>query len=216
MEKQPLSRPAQVLIALDLESILVPEIWETVAERSGVEALRLTTRDLPDYDALMRQRISLLRKHRLRFKEIQGIVNSLEPLPGALDFLKWLQPLAPMVILSDTFHELATPLVAKLGRPLLLCNSLEIDEEGYISKYHLRIPDGKQEAVLAFQRLGYRVTAVGDSYNDMTMLANADVGILFLPPRNVAERFPEFQVVSGFEELKRVLSTILRSVPGRD
>lgn len=198
-------RPVYPLVALDLESILVPEIWQAVSEIAGVGDLCVTTRDVSDYHALMKKRIALCREHEIPFSHVLRIVRSLEPLPGAAEFLSWLRGLAPVVILSDTFFELAFSLLDRLDYPLLLCNSLEIGSDGYISGFHLRKEDGKGKGVLAFRNLGYRVIAIGDSYNDITMLSEADVGILFKPPVNLARQFSRFLVAHSYEDLRRAL-----------
>jgi phosphoserine/homoserine phosphotransferase len=203
------SRPP--LIAMDLEGVFIPEIWIAVAERTGIAALRRTTRDEPDYDKLMGERIAILREHGLALADIQRVIASLEPLPGAVEFLNWLRERAPLVILSDTFYEFAAPLLPALGRPTIFCNSLTI-ADGRIAGYRLRQPDGKRKAVEGFQALGFRVFAAGDSYNDTTMIAAADAGALFCPPANVVSEFPHFPVTkeySQLQELARAFFTIV-------
>lgn len=190
-----------LLVALDLEGVLVPEIWIAVAERTGIDALRLTTRDVPDYDRLMRGRIDLLARHDLRLPAIQAVIAGLDPLPGAAAFLAALRERCQVVILSDTFHEFAAPLMRKLGWPTLLCNRLEMDAEHRVSGYHLRQPDGKREAVRLFKRMNLHVIAAGDSYNDTAMLAEADYGILFRPSANVRRDFPQFDVAEDYAQL---------------
>ena len=194
------------LLATDLEGVLVPEIWIAVAEKTGIERLRLTTRDIPDYDQLMRGRLQILREQRLTLADIQAVIDTIEPLPGALDFLRWARAQMPVIILSDTFYEFAAPLMAKLGQPTLFCNSLEIDAADNIAGYHLRQQDGKHKSVVALKGLDFRVIAMGDSYNDMTMLGAADTGILFRPPTNVAIEFPEFPVLHDYAELQAYLT----------
>ena len=191
-----------MIACLDLEGILVPEIWINVAEATGIAELRRTTRDEPDYDKLMRQRLQILASHGLRLPDIQRVIGRMGPLAGALAFLEWLRTRYQVVILSDTFYEFAAPLMEQLGHPCLFCNSLVVDDEGRIRDYRLRIRDGKRKAVMAFKLLNFDVVAAGDSYNDTTMLGEADVGILFRPPDNVAREFPQFRVTHTYEELR--------------
>lgn len=191
-----------VIACLDLEGVLVPEIWVNFAERTGIEALRRTTRDEPDYDKLMRFRLGVLAEHGLGLPDIQAVIAGLSPLPGAAEFLDWLRERFQVVILSDTFYQFADPLMAQLGRPTLFCHRLEIGAEGRVVDYQLRMPDQKRAAVQAFQRLNFRVVAAGDSYNDTSMLSEADAGILFRPPDNVIEEFPQFPVTRDYDELR--------------
>src|SRR6185436_8947204 len=194
---------AQSTVAcLDLEGVLVPEIWINVAERTGVAALRRTTRDEPDYDKLMRGRIGILDEHGLGLRDIQAVIAGMEPLAGAVDFLDWLRNRTQVIILSDTFAEFAQPLMRKLGWPTLFCNALEVDASGRIAGYQLRIQDGKRRAVEALRAIAFRIVAAGDSYNDTSMLAAADAGILFRPPANVIADFPQFPVTTTYEELR--------------
>lgn len=190
------------LACLDLEGVLVPEIWIDVAERTGIAELRRTTRDEPDYDRLMKGRIEILDRHSLRLPDIEDVIGSMRPLEGALAFLNWLRERSPVVILSDTFEQFSKPLMRQLGFPALFCNSLEVDADGRVRGYRLRQSDGKRRAVIAFQSLGFRVTAAGDSYNDTTMLAEADHGILFRAPDNVVNDFPQFPLTRTYEELR--------------
>ncbi|RME51398.1 MAG: bifunctional phosphoserine phosphatase/homoserine phosphotransferase ThrH [Deltaproteobacteria bacterium] len=190
------------IACLDLEGILTPEIWIDFAEHTGISELRMTTRDEPDYDVLMRKRLAILEAHGLGLPEIEGVIARMEPLPGAPEFLAWLRRRCQVIVLSDTFYEFAQPLMAKLGDPTLLCHRLEIDEAGRIRNYVLRQKDAKRAAVRAFQALNFEVVAVGDSYNDTTMLAQADAGILFRPPPNVVSEFPHFPVTHSYEELE--------------
>ena len=187
---------------LDLEGVLVPEIWINVAERTGIAALRRTTRDEPDYDKLMRGRLAILEERKLGLPDIQNVIAGMAPLDGALAFLDWLRSRTQVIILSDTFTQFAAPLIAKLGWPTLFCNSLEVDPSGHIIGYRLRIDDGKRRAVVALKSLNFRVVAAGDSYNDTSMLAAADAGILFRPPANVVADFPQFPVTTTFAELR--------------
>lgn len=193
------------VVCLDLEGVLVPEIWIGLAEKTGLESLRATTRDIPDYDQLMRQRLAELDKRNIRFEEIKSVAEALEPLDGAREFLDWLRARFQVIILSDTFYELAGALMRKLGWPTLFCNRLEIDDSGRIWGYHLRQEHPKREAVRALKSLNYRVLAAGDSYNDLTMLAEADAGVLFRPPENVIRDAPGFFVTRDYAGLSKAL-----------
>jgi phosphoserine/homoserine phosphotransferase len=190
------------IACLDLEGVLVPEIWINVAERTGIEALRRTTRDEPDYDALMKFRLGVLAERGLGLPDIQQVISGMRPLEGAPAFLDWLRERFQVVILSDTFYDFAAPLMAQLGRPTLLCHRLETDASGRIVDYHIRLHDQKRRAVRAFHELAFQVIAAGDSYNDTGMLAEADAGILFRPPENVVREFPQFPVTHGYDELR--------------
>jgi phosphoserine/homoserine phosphotransferase len=190
------------IACLDLEGVLVPEIWIAFAEKTGIEALKKTTRDEPDYDVLMRYRLDILREHGLGLNEIQEVIATLEPLPGAIDFVDWLRERFQVVILSDTFYEFASPLMKQLGYPTLLCHKLETAEDGTVIDYHLRQVNPKRQAVVGFKSMYYRTIAAGDSYNDTTMLAEADAGILFHAPDNVIAEFPQFPAVQTFADLK--------------
>jgi phosphoserine/homoserine phosphotransferase len=191
-----------MIACLDLEGVLVPEIWIDVAERTGIPALRRTTRDEPDYDVLMRGRLRILDEHRLTLPDIQDVIAGMRPLDGALEFLGWLRERTQVVILSDTFSQFAAPLMRQLGWPTLFCHQLTVDASGRITGYSLRIDDGKRRAVEALRGLAFRVVAAGDSYNDTTMLAAADAGILFRPPQNVIDDFPQFPVTRSYDELR--------------
>lgn len=193
------------LICLDLEGVLVPEIWIGVAERTGIEELRLTTRDISDYDVLMKRRIEILDEHGLRIDDIHDVINSLSPLPGARDFLDRLRSSVQVAILSDTFYQFASPLMRMLGWPSLYCNDLEIDGEGQVTGYRLRQPDQKRQAVRAFKNLEFRVLAAGDSYNDISMLMEADAGVLFRPPGQLVGEYPQFPVTQSHDELLDLL-----------
>jgi phosphoserine/homoserine phosphotransferase len=190
------------LACLDLEGVLVPEIWIGVAERSGIAELRLTTRDVPDYDALMTRRLRILDQHDLGLPDIQAVIGAMSPLPGAREFLDDLRERMQVVILSDTFYQFAQPLMRQLAWPTLLCNTLDVEAGGRIRGYRLRQRDPKRCAVQAFQGLNFRVVAAGDSYNDTSMLAEAHAGILFRPPENVAREFPQFPVTRDYDELR--------------
>ncbi|HWV14238.1 MAG TPA: bifunctional phosphoserine phosphatase/homoserine phosphotransferase ThrH [Cellvibrio sp.] len=191
------------IACLDLEGVLVPEIWIEFAKVTGIESLKATTRDIPDYDVLMKQRIRILEENNLGLKEIQDVIATLKPLDGAVEFVDWLRERFQVIILSDTFYEFSQPLMRQLGFPTLLCHRLNIDERGRVVGYTLRQKDPKRQSVLALKTLYYRVIAAGDSYNDTTMLGEADQGILFHAPKNVIEQFPQFPAVHTFEDLKK-------------
>lgn len=191
-----------VVICLDLEGVLTPEVWINVAESTGIEKLRLTTRDVSDYDELMRMRLKILDKNNLKIGDIQSVIRTLEPLEGAREFLDSLRARCQVIILSDTYYEFAGPMMEKLGQPVLFCNSLVIEPDGRIADYKLRQKDGKFKSVQALQSLQFKVIAVGDSYNDTTMLSEADAGILFRPPDNVIKEFPQFPVTRTYSELE--------------
>jgi phosphoserine/homoserine phosphotransferase len=191
-----------MIACLDLEGVLVPEIWINVAERTGIGALRRTTRDEPDYDALMRYRLAILDERKLTLRDIQDVIGAMRPLDGAVEFLDWLRERTQVVILSDTFAQFAAPLMRQLGWPTLFCHALEVDAAQRITGYRLRIDDGKRRAALALRALNFRVVAAGDSYNDTTMLGAAHAGILFRPPQNVIDDFPQFPVTHTYEELR--------------
>ncbi len=195
------------LVCLDLEGVLVPEIWIEIAERTGIDALRATTRDIPDYDVLMKQRLGLLDEHKLRIDDIHAVIAGMSPLEGAVDIVAWLREQFQLVILSDTFYEFAQPLMRQLGWPTLFCHRLVTDESGRVVDYKLRQSDPKRASVKAFHSLNYRVIAAGDSYNDTSMLAEADVGILFRAPDNVIAEFPRFQAVQSYHELKQAIAS---------
>lgn len=190
------------LACLDLEGVLIPEIWINVAEKTGIEALRATTRDVPDYDVLMKQRLRILDEHNLDIHLIQEVISELKPLEGAQEFVLWLKENFQLIILSDTFYEFARPLMKQLDWPTLMCHRLEINDQGRIVNYKLRQKDPKKKAVEAFQSLNYRVIAAGDSYNDTSMLAQAETGILFSAPQRVIDEFPQFPVTNTYSELK--------------
>lgn len=191
------------IACLDLEGVLIPEIWINFAERTGIEALKATTRDIPDYDVLMKQRLRLLDENGYGLPDIQKVISELEPMEGALDFLNWLRERFQVVILSDTFYEFGMPFMKQLGYPTLLCHKLEVDENGKVTDYKLRQANPKRQAVLGFHSMYYRTIAAGDSYNDTTMLAEADAGILFKAPDNVIKEFPQFPAVHSYEDLKK-------------
>jgi phosphoserine/homoserine phosphotransferase len=197
------------IVCSDLEGVFVPEIWISVAEKTGIEALKLTTRDEPDYDVLMRRRISILRENNLKLTDITRVISDMNPLEGAPEFLDWLRSNAQVIVLSDTFVEFAGPLMQKLNWPTLFCNSLQVNGDGAISGYVLRQPDGKRKAIVALKSLNYQVIAMGDSYNDITMIQMADTGILFRPPQNVRAEYPNLPVAEDYEDLKKLMRPML-------
>ncbi len=199
------------LLALDLESVLVPEIWPAIAERYSIRALNRTTRDESDYAALMRDRLALCARHGLRLPDLLTVVKSLTPLPGALELLQWVRARMPLVILSDTFYELASPLFHRLTYPLVLAHNLIVDDHGRILNFRLRGEEAKSDAVRAFQSLGFRVLAVGDSFNDLGMLGNADRGLLISPCSSMQERLETCQIVSSLYEIPAIISTECQS-----
>ena len=191
------------LACLDLEGVLVPEIWIAFAEKTGIDELRATTRDIPDYNVLMQQRLGILDRHDLKIDDIQEVIATLEPLPGAIDFVNWLRERFQVIILSDTFYEFSQPLMRQLGWPTLFCHRLVTDASGRVVDYKLRQEDPKRASVKALHSLNYRVIAAGDSYNDTTMLGEADVGILIHAPQNVIDEFPQFRSVDNLAQLKQ-------------
>jgi phosphoserine/homoserine phosphotransferase len=193
--------PEPLVACLDLEGVLVPEIWVNVAAKTGIDELRRTTRDEPDYDRLMRARLAILDRERLTLPDIQAVIATLRPLDGAGKFLDWLRSRMQVIILSDTFSEFAQPLMAQLGYPCLFCHSLDVDDAGRIRDYTLRIADGKRKAVMALKLLNFRVIAAGDSYNDTGMLAAADAGFFIHPPEAIASQFPQFPAYRNYREL---------------
>ncbi len=190
------------VVCLDLEGVLIPEIWIAFAQRTGIQAFTRTTRDEPDYNVLMRYRLDLLRQHGLKLKDIQDVIAGMAPMEGARDFLDDLRARFQVIILSDTFYEFADPMMRQLGRPTLFCHRLEIDAEGYVGDYKLRQPDQKRHAVNALKGLNFQVIAAGDSYNDTGMLQAADAGFFIHPPPGIVAQFPQFPVNSSYAELK--------------
>ncbi len=195
-----------MLACLDLEGVLLPEIWIKFAEKTGIEELKLTTRDIPDYDELMQGRLSILREKNLKIQDIQDVIATLSPLDGAIDFLNWLKSEFQVIILSDTFYQFAGPLMKQLAYPTLFCHNLIINDEGVIVDYKLRQQDQKTKAVKALQSLNLKVISAGDSYNDTGMLKQADAGILFCPPQRVIEEFPQFPVATNYDEFQQLFS----------
>ncbi|HMM76925.1 MAG TPA: bifunctional phosphoserine phosphatase/homoserine phosphotransferase ThrH [Gammaproteobacteria bacterium] len=190
------------IACLDFEGVLVPEIWVGLAERTGVEALKATTRDIPDYDELMQMRLRTMDERGLRFADVRAAAEALDPLPGAREFLDWLRGEYQVAIVSDTFYELAMPLVKKLGLPTMLCHRLNVDADGRLSGYRLRQPDPKRNAVRGFKSMQYKVVATGDSYNDVPMLEEADLSWFFQPPENVVRDYPRIPIARSYAELK--------------
>ncbi len=190
------------IACLDLEGVLVPEIWVAFAEKTGISELKRTTRDEPNYDVLMKYRLDILNQNNLGLMEIQEVINTLSPLAGAKDFLDWLRERFQVIILSDTFYDFAQPLMRQLGYPALLCHQLQVDEDNKLVGYKLRQADPKRQAIVGFKSMYYRTIAAGDSYNDTTMLSEADAGILFHAPQNVTKEFPQFPSVNDFDSLK--------------
>ena len=197
-----------VLTCLDMEGVLTPEIWLAVAAKTGIADLKVTTRDIPDYDELMKFRLKILAEHRVGISDIRNVVGELRPLEGASAFLNWLRSRCQVVILSDTFYDLVAPLMQQLKYPSIFCNALDIDEEGFIRNYHLRQPDQKRHAVVALKSLNFHVLAAGDSYNDISMLKEADAGVLFCPPDSIKSEFPQFPVTQSYSQLKEELCKV--------
>ena len=191
------------IACLDLEGVLVPEIWIEFANKTGIEELKATTRDIPDYDVLMKQRLRILDEHNLKIQDIQDVIATLKPLDGAREFVDWLRERFQVIILSDTFYEFSQPLMRQLGFPTLFCHRLITDDEGRVVDYKLRQADPKRQSIRALQTIYYRTIAAGDSYNDTTMLAAADAGILFHAPQNVIDEFPQFPAVHSYDDLKK-------------
>ena len=191
-----------VFFCSDLEGVWVPEVWVNVARITGIDELKLTTRDINDYDVLMKRRISILKEHKITLKDIQNVISKIEPLPGAKEMLNWIRSVTQIVIVSDTFTEFAEPLMVQLDSPTLICNYLTI-EAGMVAGYNLRQKDQKRQVAKAFKAMDYTVIAFGDSYNDISMLQEAHQGILFRPPQNVINDFPQFPVVTEYSELRK-------------
>jgi phosphoserine/homoserine phosphotransferase len=197
------------IVCSDLEGVFVPEIWVNVSNHTGIDELKLTTRDISDYNVLMKRRLELLKKYGLTLRDVQNVISLLKPLPGALEFIDWLRSKTQLIVVSDTFSEFADPLMRQLGRPTLLCHHLTTDREGIITDYNLRQENGKKHVVKALQSLNYKVIAIGDSYNDISMLKSADYGILYNPPQSVADENNDLQVVKTYASLKRIISQLL-------
>lgn len=199
------------ILCSDLEGVLVPEVWINVARWTGIEELKLTTRDISDYNALMKRRLEILKQHGITINDIQKVISLLELMPGAQDFVNWLHGKVQMVVVSDTFREFADPLLEKMGWPVLFCHHLTIDREGNITDFNLRQNEAKRRVVEALQNLNFKVIAVGDSYNDISMLRKAEHGILYRPPQNVIDDNKDIRVVSSYSQLKNMISEILEA-----
>jgi phosphoserine / homoserine phosphotransferase len=197
------------ILCSDLEGVLVPEVWINVARWTGIDELKLTTRDISDYNALMKRRLSILQQHSITINDIQKVISLLELMPGALDFITWLHGRVQMVVVSDTFREFADPLLEKMGWPVLFCHHLTIDKDGNITDFNLRQTEAKKKVVEALQELNFKVIAVGDSYNDISMLRQAEYGILYKPPQNVIDDNQDIRVVNSYSQLKNLVSGIL-------
>ena len=190
------------IVCLDLEGVLVPEIWINVALKTGIDELKITTREMPDYDALMKRRLAILDAHKLTIHDIQSVIDKMGPLEGALDFVSWIRERCQVIILSDTFYQFAHPLMRQLGFPTLFCNQLEIDHTGRIVNYHMRMPNQKKYSVASFKLLNFYVLAAGDAYNDTAMLGEAHAGFFFCPPDHLPKEFPQFPVTKTYAELQ--------------
>ena len=191
-----------VVVCLDLEGVLIPEIWINVALKTGIDELKVTTREMPDYDQLMKQRIEILDRHGLKIGEIQTVIADMGPLEGAVEFLDWLKERSQVIILSDTFYQFAQPLMRQLGYPTLFCNQLDIDPQGRIVNYHMRMENPKKHAVASLKALNFFTVAAGDSYNDIGMLREADKGFFFRPPDHLPKEFTSFPVTHTYGELQ--------------
>ena len=197
------------ILCSDLEGVLVPEVWINVARWTGIDELKLTTRDISDYNALMKRRLEILKQHGITINDIQKVIALLELMPGALDFVNWLHGHVQMVVVSDTFREFADPLLEKIGWPVLFCHHLTIDKNGNITDFNLRQTEAKKRVVEALQNLNFKVIAIGDSYNDVSMLRQSEFGILYRPPQNVIDDNPDIRVVNSYSQLKHLVSGIL-------
>jgi phosphoserine/homoserine phosphotransferase len=197
------------IVCCDLEGVLVPEVWINVARWTGIDELKLTTRDIVDYNALMKRRLEILKQHGITINDIQKVIALLELMPGALDFVNWLHGRVQMVVVSDTFREFADPLLEKIGWPVLFCHHLTIDKDGNITDFNLRQTEAKKKVVEALQNLNFKVIAIGDSYNDITMLRQAEYGILYRPPQNIIDDNQDIKFVTSYSQLKHLVSEIL-------
>lgn len=200
------------IVCSDLEGVFVPEIWINVAKKTGIEELKLTTRDISDYDVLMKKRLNILKENNLKLKDIQDVIEKMEPLPGALEFLNWMRSQTQVIVVSDTYVQFAGPLMKKLGYPTLFCHTLEVSENDSVTGYRLRQKEGKKKTVQALRSLEYHIIAVGDSYNDIDMLKEADMGILFCPPQNVMDEFPELPVTKDYNQVRQILEKAFLSM----
>jgi phosphoserine/homoserine phosphotransferase len=198
------------VVCSDLEGVWVPEVWINVAEKTGIEELKLTTRDITDYNVLMKKRLDILAANHLKLADIQNVIAQLKPMDGALETIKWIQSISRLIVVSDTFVEFADPLMQQLDYPTLFCHSLTVNSENQVVDYNLRQPDPKRQVVKAMHNLNYKVIAFGDSYNDVSMLEEAEKGILFCPPQNVIDDYPEYPVVYNYEDLRKILIKYLK------
>ncbi len=199
------------IICSDLEGVFVPEIWINVSRQTGIDELKLTTRDISDYDVLMKRRLELLKLHNLKLQDVQSVIATLKPLPGAAEFVEWMRSRAQLIVVSDTFTEFASPLMKQLGRPTLFCHSLTTDSEGAITNYNLRQKDGKKKVVEALQSLNFKVISIGDSYNDLKMLRQAEKGILFNAPENIINENSDLTSVKTYDQLKEIIAGLLEN-----
>lgn len=199
------------IACFDLEGVFTPEVWIEVSRITGIKELSLTTRDVADYDQLMRGRLAILDRHGIGLPKIQSVIAGIRPLPGAREFLEWMRRRCPVVVLSDTYYEFADPLMEQLGRPTLFCHSLEVEPGGRIAGYRLRLKDSKRQAILAFRGIGFRTLAVGDSFNDVSMIKEADTGLFFRAPEAVRRQYPRFKAAESYEELKTAIEEVLAS-----
>ena len=197
------------IICSDLEGVFVPEIWVNVSKQTGIDELKLTTRDINDYNVLMKRRLEILKQHGLTLQDVQKVISQLKPLPGALEFVDWLRSRTQLIIVSDTFIEFADPLIKQLGRPTLFCHNLTTDSAGNITNYNLRQKDAKRMVTEALQSLSYKVIAIGDSYNDISMLRKAEVGVLYNPPQNVIDEHGDLRIAKSYNELKLIITGII-------
>ncbi|GAB6096407.1 bifunctional phosphoserine phosphatase/homoserine phosphotransferase ThrH [Desulfatiferula olefinivorans] len=200
------------IICSDLEGVFVPEIWINVARKTGIEDLKLTTRDIPDYDVLMKRRLAILDDKGLTLKDITDVIATIDPLPGAREFMDWMRSVTQLIVVSDTFLQFAGPLMKKLGMPTLFCHELLIDGGGRIAGYRLRQADAKRKTVMGLKSMNYKVIAFGDSYNDVNMLKEADRGFLFCPPQNVIDEFPQFPVTTDYDQLRGHIENAMESL----
>lgn len=197
------------IICSDLEGVFVPEIWVNVSKQTGIEELKLTTRDISDYNVLMKRRLEILQQNGLTLHDVQKVISQLKPLPGAMEFIKWVRTVVQLIIVSDTFIEFADPLLKQLGRPTLMCHHLSTDSAGNITNYNLRQKDAKRKVAEALQSLNYKVIGIGDSYNDISMLRKAEVGILYNPPQNVIDEHGDLTVVRSYKDMKKIITRII-------
>ena len=197
------------LLAIDLEGILLPEIWIAVSERTGIPQLRLTTRDIDDYDKLMQMRLAILHENKLGLADIQGVIAQMDELPGAQEWLAWARSLLPVIVITDSYYELVAPFMPKLAYPTIFAHQLEVDAQGMLVNYHLRTTHGKRKTLESFHMLGFRTMAVGDSYNDIGMLQAADQGVLFHPSDKVRADYPDFPVALSYKKLRSAVEQFM-------